>query len=61
MMNPWRKPSAEELAQRELDDARRGLLEAQRHRDYYAKTAEFYQVRINSLTKQLREANDEQT
>lgn len=54
----FRKPSAEELAQRELDEAKRCLLESQRARDYHAKICEFYVTRINSLTKQLRDCND---
>lgn len=45
----FRKPSASELAIRELDDARRLLLESQRYRDYYTKMCEFHETRIRSL------------
>lgn len=45
----FRKPCAEELAQRELDESRRSLLEAERYRDYYGKMCEFHQSRIRSL------------
>jgi hypothetical protein len=53
------KPSAEELAQRELDEAKRLLLDSQRTRDYHQKMVEFHQVRISSLTKQLKESANE--
>ena len=53
-VNAFRKPSAEMVAQIELDDCKRGLLEAQRMRDYYMKIAEFHEVRINRLTQMLR-------
>ena len=58
LMRLFTKPSAEELAQRELDEARRLLLDSQRTRDYHQKMVEFHQVRINALVKQLREVND---
>lgn len=49
-------PSAEELAQRELDDDKRSLLEAQRQRDYFTKMVEFYDMRVRTLTSQLKKA-----
>lgn len=52
----FRKPSADELAQRELDDARRDLLEMQRKRDYYQKMSEFCLLRIDRVRQQLKEA-----
>ena len=52
------KPTAEELAQRELDDAKRDLLEMQRKRDYYQKMSEFCLTRIGALNKQLKEAHE---
>lgn len=54
LIDAFRKPSAEVLAARELDDCKRDLLEAQRMRDYYMKIAEFQEVRINRLTQMLR-------
>lgn len=57
----FRKPSADELAQRELDDARRDLLEMQRKRDYYQKMSEFCLVRIDRVRQQLKETANEQT
>lgn len=54
LIDAFRKPSAEMLAQRELDDCKRDLLDAQRMRDYYMKIAEFQEVRINRLTQMLR-------
>lgn len=52
-------PSADELAQRELDDAKRHLLETQRQRDYYSKMCDFYTARIAATTRQLRRPADE--
>ena len=40
----FRKPSADMLAQRELEDSMRGLLEAQQKRDYYTHIVGFYQT-----------------
>ena len=50
----YRKPSANELAQRELEESRRSLLEAQRNHAYYEKIASFYETRISKLRKQLQ-------
>jgi hypothetical protein len=58
IINMMRKPTANVLAARELDDARRDLLQAQRHRDYYQKLAEFHALRIDRLRNQLRDEND---
>ena len=55
------KPSADELAQRELDDARRDLLEMQRKRDYYQKMSEFCMIRIDRVRQQLKETANEST
>lgn len=53
MLHLFRKQSAETIARSELDEAQRGLIEAQRMRDYYTKIAEFHEVRIRSLSKSL--------
>lgn len=55
IMTLYRPPSAEVLAQREMEECRRDLLSAERMRDYYAKMAEFNKVRIIQLTKTIRE------
>jgi hypothetical protein len=55
-----RKPSADELAQRELDDMRRELLEMQRKRDYYQKMSEFCLLRIDKIRTQLKDSAHEQ-
>ena len=49
----FRKPSAEVLAQREYEDAQRSLLECQRMRDYYDNMVNFQQTRITALRKML--------
>jgi hypothetical protein len=54
--NPWRVPSAEELAQQELDDTKRQLLEMQRKRDYYVNMVAFCNTRLSHLNIQLRDA-----
>lgn len=48
---PFRKPDADELAQRELEDSRRELMVAQRMRDYYIKMVEFHEMRVASLRR----------
>ena len=47
--NPFRQPSAQELMARELQDAERELLLAQRQQLYSRKLAEFYSERIKAL------------
>lgn len=56
----FRKPSAEVLAQREYEDARRNLLECQRLRDYYENMANFQSVRIGRVRAMIREADTTQ-
>ena len=48
-LNPFRQLSAAEVAAKELFDAERELLLAQRQQAYSAKLAEFYQARIAAL------------
>lgn len=55
----FRKPSAEVLAQREYEDARRSLLECQRMRDYYENMANFQSVRISRLRNLIREGEQQ--
>ncbi len=49
----FRKPSAEVLAQQELEDARRELLQCQRMRDYYDSMTNFNNTRINRVQQML--------
>jgi len=51
-LNPFRQPSARELAAQELFDAERELLLAQRQQAYSQKLVEFYQGRIAALREQ---------
>jgi hypothetical protein len=51
--NPFRTPSPEELIARELDQARRGLLEAQTGRDYANAMVLYHETRIDRLRTQL--------
>lgn len=52
-----RKPSAAELAQAELDEARRELLEAQTGRDYATAMVDYHSARIARLEGTLREVS----
>ncbi len=54
LIDLYRKPSANELAQRELEESRRMLLEAQRQQAYYEKITQFYETRIYKLRSQLK-------
>ncbi len=49
-LNPFRKPSPKELAQRELEEAQRELLVAQSAADYARRIAEYNADRIRRLT-----------
>ena len=49
-------PTPEELAARELDNARRALLEAQEARDYANSMVLFHETRIDSLRAQMEMA-----
>ena len=51
--NPFRTPSPEELIARELDQARRGLLEALTGRDYASAMVLYHETRIDRLRAQL--------
>ncbi len=53
LINPFRTPSPEELIARELDQARRGLLEAQTGRDYASAMVLYHETRIDRLRAQL--------
>lgn len=49
----FRKPSAEIIAQRELEDAKRALLEAQSGLEYAAAMVDYHSSRIQRLTNML--------
>lgn len=55
-LNPFRKPSPEELMAWELDNARRGLLEAQSARDYANAMVLYHETRIDRLRSQMEVA-----
>ena len=48
-----RKPSAEVLAQRELDEAKRQLLQAQAGMEYASALVQYHQARIGRLERFL--------
>lgn len=54
--NLFRTPSIEAVALRELEAAKRDLLQMQDTQEYAAKMVEYHQGKINRLTLFLREA-----
>lgn len=48
-----KKPSAEVIAQENLEEARRSYLNSKASAEYHAKMAEYYTVVIDRLTKYL--------
>jgi len=61
LLNPFRTPSPEELIARELDQARRGLLEALTGRDYANAMVLYHETRIDRLRSQLEMMTQEVT
>ena len=53
IQNPFRTPSEQELIAIELDQARRGLLEAQTGRDYANAMVIYHESRIDRLRTKL--------
>ena len=51
--NLFRRASADELMQRELDEARRSLLEALSTRDHAEASVAYHESRINRLERML--------
>ena len=54
----YKIPSAEVLALRELEEAKRKLLEAQSGRDYAASMCNYYETKIKRLTAYLHNATE---
>jgi hypothetical protein len=50
----WTTPSAEALALRELEDAKRKLLEAQTNREYADSMVKFREAQIKRLTAYIK-------
>ena len=55
LSNPFRKPTAKEIAARDLEEARRHLLQEQAQAEYHQKLAEFYKGVIGRLSNYLKE------
>ena len=55
LANPFRKPTAKEIAARDLEDARRHLLQEQAHAEYHAKMAEYYRGVEKRLSTYLKD------
>lgn len=52
-------PSAEAIALRELENAKRSLLEAQSTREYADSMCKYHEARIKRLTTYLHKATEE--
>ena len=51
-------PSPEVMAMRELDSAKRGLLEAQSAREWATASCQYHEARIKRLTAYLHKATE---
>ena len=56
--NTYTTPSAEVLALRELEDAKRALLEAQTAREYAESMCKYREAQIKRLTAYLHKATE---
>ena len=52
----WRKPTALEIAVRDLEQAKRDYLTAMQHAEYYAAQASYNDGLINRLTNYIKES-----
>jgi len=59
--NAYTTPSAEVLALKELEEAKRKLLEAQTSREYADSMVKFREAQIKRLTSYLHKATEEQS
>ena len=56
--NAYKTPSAEQIALRELETAKRSLLEAQSGREYADSMCKYHEARIKRLTAYLHNATE---
>ena len=59
LKNVYSVPSAEALALRELENAKRSLLEAQSTREYADSMCKYHEARIKRLTAYLHKVTEE--
>ena len=55
-LDPFRKPTAKEIAARDLEDSRRSLLTHQAASEYHTKMAEYYRGVELRLSRFLKES-----
>lgn len=60
MKNAYTTPSAEVLALRELEEAKRSLLETQSAREYADSMCKYREAQIKRLTAYLHKATEDQ-
>ena len=61
LLDAYRTPSAAALAQRELEQTRRDLLECHTRSEYYAAMVQVHRTRIARLTATIIEFNRSET
>ena len=56
--DPFRKPTAKEIAARDLEDAKRHLLLEQAKAEYHQSQTMFYRNMVQRLSSYLKETHD---
>jgi len=54
VLDVFRKPTAQQIAERDLEEARRQLLKAQSHAEYWRRMADYYSDTIKRLEAYTR-------
>lgn len=49
--NPFRKPTAEQIAKNDLEDAKRHLLKSMSQAEYHGKMTEYYRNMVKRLSE----------
>lgn len=59
IMSIWKAPSPESIALRELEEAKRSMLQAQTAKEYAESMVKYHDARIRRLTQFLKDAHTE--
>ncbi len=57
ILSLFRQPSAAEMKQKALEDARRHLVEAAQQREYFVAVERMYEARIKRLEREIEKEN----
>lgn len=60
IMNVWKTPSPESIALRELEQAKRSMLQAQIAKEFAKSMVKYHDARIRRMTQFLKEAHTEE-